>query len=116
MKYEEILPAVLKGKWFRADLQYMWVRMNEDGILFDMGNNEVKNFHRNSYLWDTWKVKPEEITIWCVSHKINAAYDNFIGKEPRLTGLDISTLISISKVPLFPIDSPTKYKLTLLED
>jgi hypothetical protein len=59
MKYQEILPQVLAGEWFKLDNQRYWMKMRPDGTC-ELDNGETFYLRRDDMLLDNWVVKPEE--------------------------------------------------------
>ncbi len=91
MKYQDILPDVLAGKWVRIEQERSWIRMKSNGDWIDDKGDEVR-VHLCYYKIDTWEVKsdePEEIFVW-------------------------GTFFDISK--LLPADKLHKYKLIPVDE
>ncbi len=73
MKYSEILPDVLAGKWVRHKPNHEWFMMSESGI-FVKGGKTLVSIDRNSYDLDTWEVKPEIIYVFYDKRGIDSGY------------------------------------------
>lgn len=59
MKYADILPDVLAGKWVRNHQNLeRWLKMDENGH-WHTEDGTMVDLPRNSYSFDTWEVKPE---------------------------------------------------------
>lgn len=70
MKYSEILPAVLDGKWVRVSENGRWLQMDQAGEWSIEEGQEVQ-VSRDLYSLDTWEVKPEDTYVWGTSGSIN---------------------------------------------
>ncbi len=58
MKYSEILPDVIAGKWVRNNKKHMWMVMNEKGLWSTSSDATGGPISREAYELDTWEVKP----------------------------------------------------------
>lgn len=78
MKYQDILPDVLAGKWVRDCDVRLWARMNSKGVWESQGLNKDWCPLRAEYEKDTWEVKPDE------PEEIRIVIDS-VDKSPRHT-------------------------------
>ena len=60
MKYEEILPDVLAGRWVRTNISGDWIKMRDIGAFQDEYDAKV-TILRDTYELHTWETRPEEI-------------------------------------------------------
>jgi len=122
MKYSEILEDVLAGKCVRTNPNGKWIKMGEEGVFYDEAGCKT-NIRRDTYDFETWEVKPDEIYIWGftdASHVNCVECFSFREIKTPLLGADNHTLFALQRLqgesPLFPTDKPQKYKLVPVED
>lgn len=120
MKYQDILPDVLTGKWVRHKFNHPWYRMDYSGVFLKKGEIGERTIplERNDYLLDTWEVKPdepEEIYVWGMSRPLSDnEYETFISIDPYFPNENLTRIVSEN--PLFPIGKPQKYKLIPVDE
>ncbi|MCK5609263.1 hypothetical protein KAR91_45735 [Candidatus Pacearchaeota archaeon] len=103
MKYQDILPDVLAGKWVRPEEKHEWVYLDAMGMWQGQTTMTPIVIKRDLYCGDTWEVKPkpEMIYIWGFQHPTEGA---FIGAGPN-------NLMFMTNETIFPTRLKEKYKL-----
>ncbi len=124
MKYQDILPDVLAGKWVRPlnhkVFDYPWLRMKDDGFWEDESNMN-HGVEKDCYSLSEWEVKLEEIYVWGVCHK--SGKSEIYSKKPYpgsprdwVSDQPSEWLEFGGKKNLFPTNKPQKYKLILVDE
>ena len=127
MKYQDILPSVLEGKWVREKQNRPWVRMKKRGEwISEVGHSRSEvptTIGRETFLLDTWEVKPYQgdIIVWGISIRNIERYDSYIlAKDGFLIGDalngTVKPIIKDGVYPLFPEAKTRKYKLIPVEE
>ncbi len=78
MKYSDILPDALVGKFVRQSKTCRWIRLKESGM-WDIGPNDPDFIlEKRDYTLETWEVKPdvpEDIYVYNSHNSSGAWYE-----------------------------------------
>lgn len=123
MRYQDILPDVLKGKWVRQEESAEWMKMNTFGHFHYNKGTDPPIVNRKDYERDTWEVKPdepEEIYVWGVSRKcFGDIVTSFLSTEKEAVTADpvpTPLTVAVCRENVFSLGKPQKYKLIPVDE